>query len=78
MIVKVQLSLDSNVPGHKAGSRMMVYNQTRSVMFEREADPEVVKKMKGRPKTYFNAEYQAKKGQDGRINILDEAPWQDW
>lgn len=75
MIVKVQLSLESNLPGHTPGSRMMVYNRTRSVAFETDADVEVVEKMKGRPKAFFHAT-QPTNG--GKLAIQDEAPWQDW
>ena len=75
MIVKVQLSLESNLPGHTPGSRMMVYNRTRSVAFETDADVEVVEKMKGRPKAYFHATQESK---GSAVKIQDEAPWQEW
>lgn len=78
MIVKVQLSLESNLPGHTVGSRMLVYNKSRSVMFERDADDCIVKKMKGRPEAFFNATTDDGGKDTGKISISDEAPWQDW
>jgi hypothetical protein len=75
MIVKVQLSLESNAVGHTPGSRMLVYNKSRSVQFETDADVEVVEKMKGRPKAYFHA---TKDEHAPTVKIQDEAPWQDW
>ncbi len=75
MIVKVQLSLESNAVGHEPGSRMLVYNKSRTVQFETDADAEVVQKMKGRPKAFFHA---AQEGREKPITILDEAPWQEW
>lgn len=78
MIVKVQLSLESNAPGHKPGSRMLVYNKSRTVMFEKDADDEMVKKMKGMPKGFFHAEKLDKTRLDSKIEIKEEAPWQEW
>jgi hypothetical protein len=78
MIVKVQLSLESNAPGHTPGARMLVYNKSRTVMFEKDADEEMVKKMKGMPKGFFHANNITEGEKKGRIEITEEAPWQDW
>jgi len=75
MIVKVQLALESNIPGKNVpGDKMLVYNQSRSVMFEQDTDEGVKAKMKGRPKAYFHAKLLGPE----HLEFGEEAPWQAW
>jgi len=73
MIVKIQLSLDSNLKGHTAGSRMLAYNEDRSVMMEMNTPKEVVNLMDGRFKAFFHADIV-----DGKLEVQSEAPRQNW
>ncbi len=74
MLVKIQISQfssDSNV-------HMLIYDKKRSVRIEQVATPEILKKMKGRPKAFFNAVMNKPKGAEPNIDIQEEAPWQNW
>jgi hypothetical protein len=78
MIVKVHLSVDTNVPGEKPGDEMLVYNKDRNVKFMGKTDPCIIGKMKGRPKAFFHAKVISEGGGKGKIEIGGEAPWQNW
>ena len=71
MIVKVQLSqFDSR--GEK---RLLVYNKSRTVQYEGEATPEIIAEMGDEQKKFFRA---AVNHETGKIEIQDDAPWQEW
>ncbi len=72
MIVKVQLSLATNV-----GQRqVLVYNQSRTVRYEGSASPELIEAMAGRTKAFF-----ATTGWDNQylnIDFYNPLPDQGW
>ena len=70
MIVKVQLSLFTTA----AARQVMIYNRDRSIEFQMDATDGVIEKMDGRPKAFFFAALC----KDGSIDLLDEAPFQNW
>lgn len=79
IIVKVQMSLESNIPGQtKPGSFMLVYNESRSFKLEREPDKCIIGKMLGRPKAFFYATKEDKGNGHVQLIIHGEAPWQNW
>ena len=51
MIVKIQISLMTT----EKQKTMLIYNRSRSVLYQAPADKDVLEIMKGRPKAYFNA-----------------------
>lgn len=69
MIVKVQISQFSS----DGVSRMLVYNESRTVKYEGEVTKEVLLKMKGLPKQFFHSEIK-----NGERILLKVAPWQNW
>lgn len=71
MIVKVQISLATNLPG---GPRVLIYNKDRSIEYEAIADEAVLGIMDGRPKAFFNAHLD----KDRKIILDEEAEWQAW
>lgn len=74
MIVKVQLALESNIPGFTVGTKCLIYNKDRSIRYEADT-PDVVKKiMNGAPKAFF----YALKDKSGVLEIGAKAPWQNW
>jgi hypothetical protein len=70
-IVKVQISLFSSEPT----AQVLVYNESRSHLYEGDAPAEIVELMDGEPKKFFWANMPKEKG---FIELLKEAPWQDW
>lgn len=73
MIIKVQLSVNNNIKGHKIGSRMLVYNEDRSFYLETETPEDVANLMDGRLKAFFYAKVEG-----SEIVIEKEAPHQEW
>lgn len=71
MIVKVQLSLfDSH-----GRSRVLIYDRARTIEWQGDATPELVRLMGGRQKAFFEASINHKTKQ---IEIVSEAGWQEW
>jgi len=73
MIVKVQLSIESNVKGHTIGARMLVYNKDKSVVLQSETPKDIANLMDGRLKAFFHAEIVGKE-----VIVQGEAPRQNW
>lgn len=73
MIVKIQLSLFSTHPGRV----MLIYDEGFSFWLQQplSALPEVERLMAGRPKAYFDVEYNA---ESGTLRIKAEVPKQEW
>jgi hypothetical protein len=69
MIVKVQVSMFTSAEEQT----VLVYNKDKSVMFQGEATPKVLKMMAGRFKAFFKARMRGKE-----IDIIKPAKWQDW
>lgn len=69
MIVKVQISQFSS----DGKTRMLVYNEDRTVKYEGEATAEIITKMKGLPKQFFHSEIK-----NWERLIQQQAPWQNW
>lgn len=84
-IVKVQISIFTTYAGEvaaeeKAKRRILVYDEKRERMFEGEADPSAAEVLGDRLKVFFWAE-DARDGKInllGKINLIEEAPWQAW
>lgn len=70
-IVKVQISLFSSKPGQQ----ILIYNEDNTAWYEGPADKEIIKAMGKEPKKFFYAKVPKK---PGIIELLEEAPWQDW
>jgi len=68
-IVKVQIALAWSHGKQPA----LVYNEDRSVMGEMPVSRAVLKAMDGAPKAFFYAKLRGTE-----LELLDEAPWQDW
>lgn len=71
MIVKVQISTATNIPG---GPHVLVYNESRSIEYEAAADEAILDVMDGRPKAFFHAHLNETK----KLIIDKEADWQTW
>jgi hypothetical protein len=69
MIVKVQISLFTN----EAKPQVLVYNESRTVMWQGDAPKGLKKLMKGEPKKYFKATTGGK-----LIHLGDEVEEQEW
>jgi hypothetical protein len=70
LIVKVQVSLASNMPG----KRVLIYTEDRTtVCMEGPADPMILAIMKDRPKVFHYGAFE-----NGVFTLKGEAPWQDW
>jgi hypothetical protein len=70
VIVKVQLSISSTLPGR----RVLIYDESRKHTWEDTAPPDIEALMGDRLKAYFHAHLD-----DARKIIIDEAaPPQDW
>jgi len=67
-VVKVQRSIVGTGP-----VECLLYNSDRSVLYQTD-DESLLFLMGPSLKMYF----WAKLGPDGKINILEEAPWQEW
>ncbi len=70
MIVKAQISLETS----ETVKQVLIYNQDRSVCFEMDAPPAVLDAMADRRKAFFHAELR----DDGKLELLEVAPWQEW
>jgi hypothetical protein len=60
---------------------MLICNKKRTVEYEDEAPPELIKIMAGEPKKFFHAEMvpDDRPGVKGQlIQFGDPAPWQEW
>lgn len=68
-LVKIQASLASNA-GYQS---MLMYDESRSLMVEREIMPEIKKLLKGRPKAYFMVEIK-----DTILHVSKEVPNPGW
>lgn len=71
-IVKVQVPIESNMP--KEDQVAMVYNEDRSFRLDLPVK-EVFDRMKGSPKKFFFAQFNA---ETKDLNFMQEAPWQTW
>lgn len=69
-VIKMQLSLETNLDAQQ----VLVYNEDRSIMYQQAVIPEILEIMKGRPKAYF----YARMAPDKMLDILEEAPEQEW
>ena len=69
MIVKVQLSLTTS----EECQQVCIYNEDESVFWMGDASKELIKEMKGEFKQFRYAEII-----DSKIDIQEEAPWQEW
>lgn len=76
MIVKVQLSLASS----DGKQQMLIYNKDRSINYQAEATPEVIKVMKKEDKQFFHARLDADKDAPGgkRVALICVTDWQKW
>lgn len=72
-IVKVQTSLFTSDGSHLA----LVYNEDKSVMGEMPVSKEILDAMNGELKAFFWAEIPSS-NKFVEIELIDEAPWQDW
>ena len=70
MIVKIQISLATSADK----SRVLVYNEDRSIRWEDKAPEAVLILMNGAPKRFFHADVD----KDGRLILDSEAPEQEW
>ncbi len=70
MIVKIQQSL----AGNTTVKQMLIYNETKSLMYEENLSKGVELLLRGRPKAYFEVNVTS----EGTLNILDEVEEQDW
>jgi len=69
MIVKVQRSIHTN----RAYEQMLIYNESRSVLFQGNIHSAILKVLDGRWKGYFEAHME------GTFVVLDHpVPDQDW
>jgi hypothetical protein len=70
MIVKVQLSLNTS----EATRQVLIYNKSRSILFEGLADSEVINAMNGEPKRFFQAHLDFNE----RVVLDDVVDDRDW
>ena len=65
MIVKVQVAFNQK-------DNVLVYNEDKTIIFQTESE-KITDMMNGNMKAFFHAEIE-----DGNLNLIEEAPWQDW
>jgi hypothetical protein len=70
-IVKVQLSLFTTY----SKQRLKVYDESKQWHLECPASADIINKMNGQNKLYFYARLNNK---DGKIELIKQAPWQEW
>jgi len=70
-IVKVQVSLFTT----ESEPQVLIYNKNLSHSYQGPVSEDIIEIMKGEPKKFFYAKLPKKPGQ---IELLNEAPWQDW
>lgn len=68
-IVKVQISLMTTDPKPQA----LLYNRDRSLFYQEEATPELIKRMNSNNKLFFFAHIV-----EGKFKLGKYAPWQNW
>lgn len=69
MIVKVQTPISTNI----APPQVLAYNKDRSVWVTFDLTDEMDTRVGPKKKAFFYARIDK-----GQIELLDEAPWQDW
>lgn len=74
MIVKVQVSISSNLPFNS----VLIYDKERDVMYQGKLPDDVKAAMRGRPKAFFNADLKEVRPDEFEVILGDEAPWQNW
>lgn len=78
IIVKVQIPLAFSGPIPDA----LIYNQDRKytgyIPYTGDAKHYLNTRMEGQPKAYFYADVVEEDNGEINIDLLDEAPWQDW
>jgi len=76
IIVKVQTSIVTFAPHPMA----LVYNQSKSVYSQFPITAQLLKILKGEPKTYWYADLvpDPRKAGAFQVSIVKRAPWQEW
>lgn len=74
-VVKVQVSVTTNSPVRQ----VLIYNENRSVSWERDANKDLLDMMDGKLKLFFSAKLIPEAdGSGSRVQLLEKAEWQNW
>lgn len=68
-IIKIQASLFSSVEEQQ----VLIYDEDKDIKFQENMSEQMENLMRGRKKVYFHAKMNG-----GKLEILEEAPDQDW
>jgi len=70
MIVKVQLSITSS----DGIQKVLIYDKSKSIMYQEDANQDIIGKMDGEVKKFFNARINKK----GILELINPTDFQDW